>query len=192
MTKDAVLARVMKRPKESGHGRRTEAYVWLRIRYEKLSPRLRKKPGWRGLAEDMTAGGIKSVDGKPLTGHSVMRIWSRVCQDVATEEPWRTDAVRAAMQHGTTMQKPRSREPERGANADRLPPVVTTPAPRPSVPYYPPPTLPPPKPLMQPAIASRPHEELSEEEREAYAKAQILRLRRRFAEASGHNPDDIK
>ena len=102
------------------------------------------------------------------------------------------DAARISMQEGWPAQKPRRREPERGKDADRPPPVVTASISRLPVPHYPPPALPPPKPLLQPELASRPHEELSEEEREAYAEAQILRLRRKVAEMSGHDPDEIR
>ena len=85
MATDTTLHRVMTRPRTSGQGGRTEAYVWLRVRFEKLSPRLQNSPGWRGVAEDMAAGGIKGGNGKPLTARAVMRIWPRVCQDVAAD-----------------------------------------------------------------------------------------------------------
>ena len=192
MATDTTLRRLMARPKKGGDGGRTEAYAWLRVRFETLSPRLRNRPGWRGVAEEMATGGIKGGNGKPLTARAVMRIWPRVCQDVAAEEPWRVNTARSAMQEGELAQKPRNRESERGKDADRPPPVVTAPAPKPPVPHYPPPTLPPPVPLLRPDLASRPHEELSEEEREAYAEAQILRLRRKVAEMSGHDPDEIR
>jgi len=154
MATDTTFRRLMARPKKGGHGGRTEAYAWLRVRFEKLSPRLWNRPGWRGIAEDMAAGGIKGGNGKPLTARAIMRIWPRVCQDVAAEEPWRVDAVRNATQERELVQNPRNRESERGKEADRPPPVVATPAPRPPVPHYPPP---PTTPLAQSALHSRPN-----------------------------------
>jgi len=190
MAADTTLTRVMTRPKEKGHGGRSEAYAWLRLRFEQLSPRLRNRPGWREVAEDMAAGGVKGGRGKPLTGRAVMRIWPKVCQDLAIEEPWRVEAVRLALLQGESVQKPRRREPERGVDADRPPPVVTAPAPRPPIPHYPPP--PPPMTPVQGMVDQRLHSELSQEERRARTDANILRLRRRFAETSGRNPDEIE
>ena len=99
-------------------------------------------------------------------------------------------ALRIALQHGAPAQKQRSREPERGANADRPPPVVTMPTARPPVPHYPPPQPMPAQPV-QGTLVHRPHSELSEEEREALARAKTLRLRRVIAQASGRDPNEI-
>ncbi len=192
MTADTTLARVMARNGKDRDARQSEAYVWLKARFKTLSPRLRYKPGWCGLAEDMAVDGIKGGKGKPLTTRAVREIWSRVCNAVDAEEAARRNAAQTNARQGKTTQFLQSREPERGKDADRPPPVLTAPALRPPVPSYPPPVLPPPTPLLLPEIASRPHEDLSEEEREVYAKAQILRLRRRFAEASGHDPNEVK
>ncbi len=189
---DETLTRLKAKARET-HVGRSEAYSWLRAKFEHLHPLLKQRRlAFQQIADDLVASGKRGGRGKPMTVHAARQIWRRVQRDVATEEPWRMNAARLSMQEGLPVQKPRRPEPERGKDADRPPPVVTAPAPRPPVPSYPPPVLPPPKPLLQPAIASRPHEELSEEERETYAKAQILRLRRRFAEASGHDPDEIK
>jgi len=152
MATDTTFRRLMARPKKGAHGGRTEAYAWLRVRFEKLSPRLRNKPGWRGIAEDMVAAGIKGGNGKPLTARAIMRIWPRVCQDVAAEEPWRVDALRITAQERELMQHPRNRQSERGVNADRPLPVLATPAPLPPVPHYVPPLL-----LAQSALHSRPN-----------------------------------
>lgn len=190
MTTDPTLTRMLARQRNSGDARQSEAYVWLRLRFEKLVPTLRNKPGWRVVAEEMAADGIKGGRGKPLTGRAVMRIWSRVCQAVAADEAWRTNAARGAMQEGELAQKPRSRESERGKDADRPPPVVTAPAPRPPVPHYPPPQTMPAQPV-QGTLVHRPYSELSEEEREALARANTLRLRRVIAQASGRDPNEI-
>lgn len=140
----------------------------------------------------MAADGIKGGKGIPLTSRAVREIWSRVCEAVEAEEAVRARAVRTSPRQGEAAQSLQLREQGRSVDANQPPPVVTTPAPRPPVPHYPAPTLPPPKPLLRPDLASRPHEELSEEEREAYAKAEILRARRMLAEMSGHDPDEIK
>ena len=146
---------------------------------------LRKAKGsrikWTHVCVDLEPLGLLDGKGKPPTPQRASRTFANVCVLKAREQAAR-DKQRQA----------RGREPERGANADRPPPVVTTPAPRPPVPYYPPPVSPPPAPLLRPDLALRPHEELSEEEREAYAEAQILRLRRKVAEMSGHDPDEIR
>jgi len=189
---DRTLSRILAtaRASQAGH---SEAYSWLRAKFEHLYPLLaQRKLTFQELADDLVASGKRGGRGKLVTAHAARDIWNRVQHDIVAQEHWRMDAARISMQEGWPVQKPRRREPERGVNADRPPPVVAISAPRPPAPSYPPPVLPPPKPLLEPAIASRPHEELSEEEREAYAKAQILRLRRRFAEASGHDPDEIK
>ena len=192
MAADTTLARVMARDGRDRDARLSEAHVWLKRRFETLAPRLRHNPGWRGLAEDMAADGIKGGKGTPLTSRAVREIWSRVCEAVEAEEAVRARAARTSPRQGEATQNLRVREPERGADADRPPPVVTTPAPKPPVPYYPPPTPRLPTPPLPHAPDPRPHEELSEEEREAYAKAQILRLRRKLAEMSGHDPDQIR
>lgn len=191
MAADTTLARVMARDGRDRDARLSEAHVWLKRRYETLAPRLRHRPGWRGLAEDMAADGIKGGKGTPLTSRAVREIWSRVCEAVEAEEVVRARTARTSPRQGEATQNLRFREPERGANADRPPPVVTPPAPRPPVPHYSPPP-PPSASLLRPDLALRPFEELSEEEREEYARTQILRLRRRFAESSGHDPDEVR
>lgn len=189
---DEALTRLKAKARET-HVGRSEAYSWLRARFEHLYPLLaRRRLAFQQIADDLVASGKRGGRGKPMTVHAARQIWRRVQRDVASEEPWRLHVVQSAMQHGGMLQKPRRREPERGVNADRPPPVVTTPTPQPPVPYYPPSVLPPPKPLLKPELSSRPHEELSEEEREAYAEAQILRLRRKAAEMSGHDPDEVR
>lgn len=190
MTTDPTLTRMLARQRNSGDARQSEAYVWLRLRFEKLVPTLRNKPGWRVVAEEMAADGIKGGRGKPLTGRAVMRIWSRVCQAVAADEAWRMNAARGAMQEGELAQKPQNREAERGKDADRPPPVVTAPMPRSLVPHYPPPQTMPAQPV-QGTLVHRPYSELSEEEREALARANTLRLRRVIAQASGRDPNEI-
>lgn len=192
---DRTLTRLRAKARET-HAGRSEAHVWLRAKFEHLYPLLeQRRLTFQQVADELVLSGKRGGRGKPMTAEAAYEMWDRVQRDVAREEPWRLDAARVSMQEGWPVQKPRNREPERAKDADRPPPVVTAPAPRPPVPYYPPPVFPvppPPVPLLRPDLASRPHEELSEEEREAYAKAQILRLRRRFAESSGHDPDEIK
>lgn len=190
MAADKTLARLIARSKEKTDGRQSEAFVWLRLRFLRLSPRLRTGPGWRGVAEEMAADGIKGGKGRPLTDQAVRRIWSRVCQAVAAEKAARVNAKRLAPEHGEPTQKPRSREPERGANADRPPPIVTTPTPPPPVPYYPPP--PSSVPSTPSAMQSRPHETLSDDERTAQAMKEIAHLRRLFRSPAGYDPDKIE
>lgn len=191
MADDKTLARLIAREGEVD-GRQSEAFVWLRARFVQLTPRLRSEPGWRRVAEEMSSDGVRGGKDRPLTGQAVRRIWPRVCRAVAVQEAARLKAEQLDMERKELAQKLRVREPERGVNADRLPPLVTAPAPRSPVPCYPPPAPRSPTPPLPHALDLRPHEELNEEEREAYAKAQILRLRRRLAEASGHDPNEIK
>lgn len=173
---DAVLDALVQGPE------RSPLFWWMYNRHAALERTWAgQRVNWLNFCSQMAAIGITDQTGKPPTRPTAVKTWDRVRQQKAREQAARDKRQRA-----------RARESERGKNADRPPPVVAISAPRPPVPSYPPPVLPPPKPLLEPAIASRPHEELSEEEREAYAKAQILRLRRRFAEASGHDPDEIK
>lgn len=134
---DRTLTRLLAKAR-SGHPGRSEAYAWLRIKFERLYPLLEwRKLTFQQVAEDLAESGKRGGRGKPLTAHAAFEIWKRVKQDVAAEEPWRMDALRIAMQHGGASQKPRVRESRRGANADQPPPVVTTPAPRPPIPSYP-------------------------------------------------------
>lgn len=153
--------------------------------YDKHAAMLRAKGvgrfRWKELTARVISRGLTDANGNAPDQETTKKTWHRVCQLKAREQAARDK-----------QQRTRNREPERRADADRPPPVVTAPLPQPPVPHYPPPTLPPPKPLLLPEIASRPHEELSEEEREAYAKAQILRIRRKLAEMSGHDPDEIR
>jgi len=192
MAADTTLARVMARDGRDRDARLSEAHTWLKRRFETLAPRLRHNPGWRGLAEDMAADGIKGGKGTPLTSRAVREIWSRVCEAVEAEETVRTRAARTSPRQGEAAQNLRLREQERSVDANQPPPVVTAPAPRLPVPSYPPPASRPVTPHLPHAADPRPHEELSEEEREAYAEAQILRLRRKVAEMSGHDPDEIR
>lgn len=187
MADDKTLARLIAREGEVD-GRQSEAFVWLRARFVKLTPRLMSEPGWRRVAEELAADGIKGGNDRPLTGQAVRRIWSRVCRAVAVEEAARSKAKQLEMERKELAQKPRLREPERGKDADRPPPMVTTPAPRPPIPHYPPPPMTPP----QGTSDQRLHSELSQEERRARTNANVLRLRRKFAETSGRNPDEIE
>jgi len=187
-----ALTRLIRKAR-TGHAGRSDAYSWLRARFEHFYPLLeRRNLSFREIAEELAIDGILGGRGRSMTAHAARRIWGRVAHDVAVGEPWRVDVTRTAMQRGETAQSPRPREPERGVNADRPPPVVTTPALRSPVPSYPLPTYQPSTPHLPHAAASRPHEELSEEEREAYADAHILRIRRKLAERSGHDPGEIR
>ena len=186
---DQTLRRLLAKAREN-HVGRSEAYCWLRARFEHLHPLLeQRRLTFQQVADDLAFGGKRGGRGKSMTADAARRIWHRVQRDVAAEEPGRMAAARTAMQHGEALRKPRSGEPERGKDADRPPPVVTTPAPRPPVPHYPPP---PPMMPMQGMVDQRPHSELSQEERRARTDANIRRLRRRFAETSGRNPDEIE
>ena len=91
MRADTALARVTARSRRTGDAGRTEAYAWLRLRFEQLASRLQHRPGWPAVAAGMAMGGIKGSKGKPLSGPALRRIWSRVCRDVAAEEPWRLE-----------------------------------------------------------------------------------------------------
>ena len=141
-----------------------------------------QRVNWLNFCKQMAAIGITDQTGKPPTRPTAVKTWDRVRQQKAREQAARNKRQRA-----------RAREPERGANADRSPPVVLAPTPRPPIPYYPPPS-PPPPPMtpMQGMVDQRPHSELSQEERRARTNANVLRLRRRFAETSGRNPDEIE
>ena len=189
MADDKTLARLIAREGEVD-GRQSEAFVWLRARFVKLAPRLMSEPGWRRVAEELAADGIKGGNNRPLTGQAVRRIWSRVCRAVAAEEAIRLKARQLDMERKELAQKLHFRESERGKDADRPPPVVTAPMPRPPVPHYPPPQMMPAQPV-QGTLVRRPHSELSEEERKASAQAKTLRLRRVIAQASGRDPNEI-
>lgn len=134
---------------------------------------------WKELTAQLVRRGLTDANGNAPDWQTTKKTWHRVCQLKAREQAAR-DKQRQA----------RHREPERGANADRPPPVVTAPTPRPPTPYYPPP--PPSMTPVQGMVAPRPHSELSQEERMAQADANVRRLRRRIAEASGRNPDEIE
>lgn len=129
MRADTTLVRVMAEAGKSGNAGRSEAYAWLRLRFEQLASRLQHRPGWPAVAAGMATGGIKGGRGKPLTGPALRRIWARVCRDVATEEPWRADAVRTASQHGTPALRLHRCQPGRAPDADQSPPTVTAPEP---------------------------------------------------------------
>ena len=187
---DETLTRLRAKARET-HVGRSEAYSWLRAKFEHLYPLLtQRRLAFQQVADDLAASGKRGGRGKPMTVHAARQIWRRVQRDVANEEPWRMNAARISMQEGRLAQKPRRREPECGPNADRPPPVVTAPTPWPPIPYYPPP--PPPTTPMQGTLDHRPHSELSQEERRARTDANVRRLRRRFAETSGRNPDEIE
>lgn len=138
-----------------------------------------KRVNWTELCPRLVRLGLTDQTGKPMTTQTARRTWARVCQVKSQEQALRDK--RRGM---------RCRESERGPNADRPPPVVTTPMPRPPVPYYPPPS--PSMPSTEGTAHSRSHEALSKEERLAEARAEVLRLRRVFAVRSGHDPDKIK
>ncbi len=160
---DRTLTRLLTKAR-TGHPGRSEAYSWLRTKFERLYPLLeRRKLTFQQVADDLAESGKRGGRGKPLTAHAAFEIWKRVKNDVAAEEPWRMDAVRIAMQHGGTVQNPRRRESKRGANANQPPPVVATPAPRPPVPSYPPPP-PQSRRRKQDAIHSRPNASSSADE----------------------------
>jgi len=115
--------------------------------YDNHADMLRRAAGrrinWTELCPRLTKLGLTDQTGKPMTTQTARKTWARVCQmKVWTQET--RDRQRRA----------RGREPERGANADRSPAVLTTPAPRPPVPHYPPPPTTPP---AQSAMHSRPN-----------------------------------
>ena len=182
---DQTLTRLLAKAR-AGHSGRSEAYSWLRAKFEQLYPLLKqRKLTFQQVADDLALSGKRGGRGKPITAHAACEIWKRVKHDTATEEPWRLEAVRAAMQRGRTAQKPDSRGHERGANAERPPVAVTTPTPRPPVPHYQPP--PQSTPLTQSALHSRPDAASSpsgalqtNEERLAHLKATIERRNRHF------------
>ena len=87
---------------------------------------------WLELCPKLTKLGLTDQTGRPMTTQTARKTWARVCEMKARVREAR-DRQRSA----------RTREPERGRDADRPPPVVTAPAPRPPVPHYPPPPKPP-------------------------------------------------
>jgi len=155
---DRTLSRILAtaRASQAGH---SEAYSWLRAKFEHLYPLLaQRKLTFQELADDLVASGKRGGRGKPVTAHAARDIWNRVQHDIAAQEPWRMNAARSSMQEGWPGQKPRRREPERGVNADRPPPVVATPTPQPPIPdYLPPPATLPLLPPAQSALHSRPN-----------------------------------
>jgi len=106
---------------------------------------LRKAKGsrikWTHVCVDLEPLGLLDGKGKPPTPQRASRTFANVCALKAREQAARDKRQRA-----------RAREPERGKNADRPPPVVTEPAPRLAVPRYSPPQTPP----AQSALHSRP------------------------------------
>lgn len=152
---DRALSRLLAKARET-HAGRSEAYVWLRAKFEPLYPLLQQRRlTFQQVADELVLNGKRGGRGKPMTAEAAYEMWNRVRRDVSAEEPWRMATARTAMQHGGATPKPRSREPERGADADRSPPVVTAPALTPPVPHYPP--LPSPTPPAQSALHSRPN-----------------------------------
>lgn len=152
---DRTLTRLVAKARET-HAGRSEAYVWLRAKFERLYPLLQQRRlTFQQVANELVLNGKRGGRGKPMTAEAAYEMWNRIQRDVAAEEPWRMAAARATMQHGGASHKPRTGEPERGRNADRPPPVVTAPAPSLPVPHYPPP--PSPTPLAQSALNSRPN-----------------------------------
>jgi len=154
--------------------------------YDNYADMLRSAAGrrinWTELCPKLTQLGLTDQTGKPMSKLTARRTWARVCR------------MRKQMQIERDKRRlSRAREPERGKEADRPPPAVTTPTPRPPMPHYPPPPPPPSTPVPLHGTADqRPHSELSQEERRARTNANVLRLRRRFAERSGRNPDEIE
>jgi hypothetical protein len=68
-----------------GRGR-SPAYVWLRACHADLAAAfVRSRPPWSEIAAAMSKEGITGGRGKPLTANAAMRIWGRVCRDVAAE-----------------------------------------------------------------------------------------------------------
>lgn len=151
--------------------------------YDNHADLLRRAAGrrinWTELCPKLTQLGLTDQTGKPMSKLTARRTWARVCR------------MKEQMRIERDKRRPaRARESERGPNADRPPPIVAAPAPRPPVPHY----SPPPLPMMpvQGTADQRPHSELSQEERRARTNANVLRLRRKFAETSGRNPDEIE
>ncbi len=107
---------------------------------------LRKAKGsrikWIHVCVDLEPLGLLDGKGKPPTPQRASRTFANV------------RALKAREQAARDKRRPaRAREPERGKNADRPPPVLTMPAPTSPVPHYPPPPTTPP---AQSALHSRP------------------------------------
>ena len=132
---DAVLEALVQGPE------RSPLFWWMYNRHAALERTwAEQRANWLNFCSQMAAIGITDQTGKPPTRPTAVKTWDRVRQQKAREQAARGKRQRA-----------RAREPERGPNADRPPPVVTAPTPRPPIPHYPPP--PPP---AQSAMHSRP------------------------------------
>ena len=118
---------------------RSPLFWYLYVNHDGL---LRKATGsrikWAHVCVDLEPLGLLDGEGKAPTPPRASRTFANVCALKAREQAARDKRQRA-----------RAREPERGKEADRPPPVVTTPAPRPPVPHYPPPLTTPPAQSMR-------------------------------------------
>jgi len=174
MSNDAMLKALVQGPE------RSPLFWWMYNHHSALTRTWTgKRVNWTHFCNQMAAAGVTDQTGNPPTRMTAVKTWTRVRQQKTREEEARNKKQRA-----------RSREPERGANANRPPPVVTTSAPPPSMPYYPPPSS-----LMPPAsdaMHSRPHETLSKEERRAQSRKEIAHLRRLFRSPPGYDPNKIE
>ena len=82
---DRVLQQVTAAARRTAHGRRSDAYRWLRRQHASVAKLMAEHaPPMRALADEMAAAGIAGGRGRPLTAKAVARIWARVCRDVAS------------------------------------------------------------------------------------------------------------
>jgi len=92
---DELLRRIVAKGKARRAGKQSDAYRWLYARHAPMADALATNPPeWRVVAEEMTADGIKGGRSRTLTDRAVMRMWQRVCRDIAAEAVHRSTGVR--------------------------------------------------------------------------------------------------
>src|SRR4051812_38182234 len=76
---------------------RSVLYRWLRQRHDDFAALLEEtRPNWAKLAEGFASLGMKTTDGKALTGETVRHTWWRVRRDVAAGRAKRAARTRPA------------------------------------------------------------------------------------------------
>lgn len=111
---DELLNRVLTRSREDAYRRCSPAYRWMRERHTQLEPVFAEyDPSLRGIAIEMTEGGITGGRSKPLNAKALMAIWQRVCRDLQSEA---TKAMERKAAQASAVQA-------RGVQPSRLPPT---------------------------------------------------------------------
>ncbi|MGH7122004.1 MAG: hypothetical protein ACREFP_23925 [Acetobacteraceae bacterium] len=82
---DASVGRLFRKRRLRRYARHGNIYAWLRTYHDQLADALAKgEQSWSSLVAEMGRDGVVGRDGQRLTPNAALKVWRRVCRDVAS------------------------------------------------------------------------------------------------------------